>query len=143
MNIEHHPTIIEYIKLNHFGKLLGMDFTILEKGKVEYSMTISEKHLATPIAAHGGSVAGLLDAAIGVGALTLVCEENRVVSTVEMKLTFFAPALLNDVLIATSVALKTGKRLIFMEAEVRNQRNELVAKASGTLNAYPKEKAGY
>jgi hypothetical protein len=30
-----------------------------------------------------------------------------------------------------------------MEAEVYNQKNELIAKASATLNAYPKEKAGY
>jgi hypothetical protein len=30
-----------------------------------------------------------------------------------------------------------------MEATVHNQRNELVAKASATLNTYPMEKAGY
>ena len=60
-----------------------------------------------------------------------------------MKVTFFAPAMLNDHLIATSSLIKKGNRLLFLEAEVVNQNKELIAKSSATLNAYPKEKAGY
>ena len=135
--------ILKYIDLNNFGKLLGMDFDIMEAGKVEYHLTIRSEHLATPSAAHGGVIAGLLDATVGVGALSAVCTEEKVVSTVEMKTTFFAPAYLNDQLIARSELLKKGNKIIFMEATVVNQNGILVAKASSTLNSYPKEKAGY
>lgn len=138
-----HPLIRKYIELNRFGNLLGMEFKILEPGKIEYTMRISEEHLATPHAAHGGSVAALLDATVGVGALSAVCTENKVVSTVEMKTTFFGPAFLGDELIARSEVMRKGNRILFMEASVYNQRNELIAKASSTLNAYPMEKAGY
>jgi uncharacterized protein (TIGR00369 family) len=138
-----HPLIKKYIELNRFGQLLGMEFTILQEGKIEYRMKITEDHLATPHAAHGGSLAALLDATVGVGALSAVCSDNKVVSTVEMKTTFFGPTFLGDELNARSELLKKGNRILFMEATVYNQRNELIAKASSTLNAYPKEKAGY
>lgn len=141
--LNNHPLIEKYIELNRFGQLLGMEFTILQEGKIEYRMKITEDHLATPHAAHGGSLAALLDATVGVGALSAVCSDNKVVSTVEMKTTFFGPAFLGDELIARSELLKKGNRMLFMEAAVYNQRNELIAKASSTLNAYPMEKAGY
>lgn len=142
-NLSHHPLIQQYIAKNNFGELLGMNFAIRESGIVEYFISIQQKHLATPKAAHGGVISALLDATVGVGALSLVCVDGKVVSTVEMKVTFFAPALLNDHLTATSSLIKKGNRLLFLEAEVVNQNKELIAKASATLNAYPKEKAGY
>lgn len=138
-----HPLIRKYVELNQFGKLLGMDFVILEPGVIEYRMDVSDKHLATPHAAHGGSLAALLDATVGVGALSAVCAEDKVVSTVEMKTTFFGPAFLGDKLIARSILLRKGNRILFMEATLHNQHEELIAKASSTLNAYPKGKAGY
>lgn len=143
VDLNSHDLILKYIGLNNFGKLLGMDFTIIQTGQVEYRMKIKEEHLATPNAAHGGAIAALLDATVGVGALSAVCTDGKVVSTVEMKTTFFAPVYLNDQLIARSDLLKKGNRILFMEATVHNQNGELVAKASSTLNSYPKEKAGY
>ena len=142
-DLNYHPLIQSYIQQNSFGETLGMNFVIQKEGHVIYHLTIEQKHLATPKAAHGGVISALLDATVGVGALSAVCHDGKVVSTVEMKVTFFAPAMLEDQLIATSSLIKKGKRLIFLEADVLNQRNELIAKASATLNAYPKEKAGY
>lgn len=135
--------ILSYIAQNQFGKLLDMNFKIKDVGIVEYSLKIKEIHLATPNAVHGGVLSSLLDATVGVGALSTVCMENKVVATVEMKVTFFAPALLDDQLICASKLLKKGNRLIFMEAEVHNQNGVLIAKSSATLNAYSMVKAGY
>ena len=143
MELNQHPLIKTYIQNNRFGDFLGMQFSILAPGKVEYHLEIGNEHLATPCAAHGGVISGLLDATLGVGALSAVCEEGHVVSTVEMKVSFFRPALKGDTLIAHSTILQKGKRILFMEALIHNQNKELVAKASGTLNSYPKEKAGY
>lgn len=142
-NLNSNSLILSYIAQNQFGNLIDASFTIIDFGIVDYFLTIDERHLATPKAVHGGVLSALLDATVGVGALSTVCEENKVVSTVEMKVTFFAPAFLGDQLISSSEVLKKGKRLIFMEGKILNQHGILIAKASATLNAYPMEKAGY
>ncbi len=140
MDLNTHPIITGYISHNQFGKLLGMDFVIQEKGIVHYFMTVEEKHLATKRVAHGGVLAGLLDAVVGVGALSVFCEELKIVSTVEMKTSFLAPAILGDQLKGISAVVKKGSRLLFMEASIYNQHHELIAKASSTMNAYPLHK---
>ena len=137
-------TLIEdYISNNNYGRLLGMNFTILEDGVVHYFLTISEDHLATPTSAHGGCIASLLDATMGVGALSLVAAKNQVVATVEMKINFLKGAVLNDQLLATSKVVKNGNKIIVMQAEIRNEKKELLALASGTFMPYDAMKAGY
>ena len=135
--------IDQYIANNKYGKLLGMNFSILEPGLVNYSLRINENHLATPFTAHGGCIASLLDATMGVGALSLVSSKNQVVATVEMKINFLKGAILNDQLIATSKVVKNGNKIIVMQAEIRNQKKELLALASGTFMPYDAMKAGY
>ena len=143
LDLNEHPLIKAYIEGNHFGSLIGMGFRILEKGSVEYYLKIEEKHLATPAAAHGGCIAALVDALLGVSALSAVCEDGKVVSTVEFKLNFLRPVLLNDSLKGLGEVVKAGNRIIFTEGKIFNQKGEIVVTASGTFNAYPKEKAGY
>ncbi|MDX2361657.1 MAG: PaaI family thioesterase [Crocinitomicaceae bacterium] len=138
-----HPLVQGYIKANNFGALLGMDFTILGPGEIVYSMPITKELLATPIAAHGGSISALMDATMGVCALSQVLQDNRVVSTMEMKISFTAPSLLGDELKATAKIVKRGKKLLFVEGEIKNQKGQLIAIATGTFNSYPAEKAGF
>jgi uncharacterized protein (TIGR00369 family) len=138
-----HPLLLKYNELNHFGQLIGMNYKIHEPGNLSYFLDVTEPLLATPTALHGGVIAAFCDAILGVGALSLVCQQNKVVSTVEMKVSFISPALLGDRLTGTSRVIKAGNRLIFMEAQIYNQDNVLIATSSGTFNAYPAEKAGY
>ncbi len=139
-DIKLHPIIQGYISWNQFGILLGMDFEIPEKGSVEYRIKVEEKHLATPRAAHGGVQAALMDATLGVAALSNVCEEDRVVSTVTLTINYLRPAFLGDEMIATAKVLKQGKNLLFVNGEIVNQNGVLLATASATMNAYPVEK---
>lgn len=120
-----------------------MKFNIEAPGHITYSMPVTEKHLATPIAAHGGSIAALMDATMGVCALSQVIDENKVVSTLEMKISFLAPGQLGDELIGTAEIVKSGRRILFVEGEIVNQKGEKIAMASGTFNAYPMQKAGF
>jgi uncharacterized protein (TIGR00369 family) len=129
-----------YKKSNKFGALLEMELTVLNQGLVQYTLEIKEKHLATPMAAHGGVVAGLIDGTLGVAALSEVAERQKVVSTVELQINFLKPVSLGDVLTAEGHVVSAGNRLIYAEAKVTNQKDILVAKASGTFNAYPAEK---
>jgi uncharacterized protein (TIGR00369 family) len=137
--------IKKYIENNHFGRLLGMDFKIVKDGIVEYGLPVTKEHLATPNSAHGGLIAALVDGALGVAALSAVHKENKVVSTVEYKLNFLAPVLLNDQLKAIAKVEQKGKRILIVSCDVfaSNRDNILIAKALGTFNAYPAEKAGY
>lgn len=137
--------IEKYIAGNNFGKHLGMDFRILSPGSIEYTLVIKEEHLATPNAAHGGVISALVDAALGVAGLSAVHHENKVVSTIEYKLNFLSPALLNDDLLAKAKVIQQGKRILIIECEVvaSNRNNAFIAKAMGTFNAYDAVKAGY
>ena len=133
----------KYIETNNFGRLLGMHFEVLSPGIAHYFLIIEDKHLATPLAAHGGCTAALLDATMGVGALSLVYDNHQAVSTLEMKVSFLKSIVLHDQLTAKSIVLKQGKSLIFMEAEVYNSKNQMVAKSSGTFTVLSAEKSGY
>ena len=137
--------VAKYIEHNHYGKHLGMTFKIIQAGEVHYELTIRTEHLATPNAAHGGLLASLVDAALGVAGLSAVCEENKVVSTVEYKMNFMSPALLHDKLLAKARVIQRGKRILIINCDVicTNRENKLIATALGTFNAYDAAKAGY
>ena len=139
-------TLIEqYIAQNNFGKTLGMDFKILEPGFVHYFLTIMSEHLATPKAAHGGVISALMDGLLGVTALSVSALEKKIISTVEFKINFLAPALLDDELIGIGKMEQKGNRLIIVSGDIicPNRNNIVIAKALGTFNSYPAEKAGY
>lgn len=135
----------KYIENNLFGKLIGMDFEIVSEGNVNYYLTISQNHLATPHAAHGGVISSLVDGALGVAGLSCVYKENKVVSTIEYKINFLSPAHINDKLVAKAKVEQKGNRILIISCEVYcvNKKNSLLAKALGTFNAYSAEKAGY
>jgi uncharacterized protein (TIGR00369 family) len=130
-----------YKASNNYGAFLEMDLEVLKEGEAKYILEIKEKHLATPIAAHGGVVAGLIDGTLGVAALTVAGQNGNVVSTVELQVNFLKPVVLGDKLTSIGKVISAGKRLLYVEAAVTNQKGVLVARASGTFNAYPAEKA--
>lgn len=139
-------TLIEqYIAQNNFGKTLGMDFKIVEPGLVHYFLTIKPEHLATPKAAHGGVISSLMDGVLGIAALSVSLIDHKAVSTVEFKINYFSPALLNDTLIGIGKIEHQGKRLIVTSGDIicPARDNVVIAKAIGTFNNYPAEKAGY
>lgn len=134
--------IIEAYKMsNNFGNDLGMELIQADKDGVIYSLKIEEKHLATPVSAHGGVIAALMDGTLGVAALAHAIERAHVVSTVEFKINFTSPVVVGDVLEAKATVIHSGKRILVCEGYIYNQKEALVAKGTGTFNAYPAEKA--
>lgn len=130
-----------YEEANSFGDLLGMELTLIDQGVIEYRMLVAQKHLATPLAAHGGAIASLIDGALGVAALSTVSIDKKVVSTIEFKVNYLKPAILGDQLLATGRVQSAGNRLLYVECDVVNQKGETIAKANGTFNTYPASKA--
>lgn len=140
------PSLIDkYNTANAFGKLLGMDFKIISEGVVDYTMTITENHLATPRAAHGGAISSLIDAALGVAGLSTVHRQNKAVSTIEYKVNFLSPALLQDQLVAKARVEQKGNHILVVSCDVVciNRENKIIAKSLGTFNIYDAAKAGY
>lgn len=135
--------IIEtYKKTNRFGNDLGMELDIVSPGEIRYQLVITELHLATPKVAHGGVIASLMDGTLGVAGLSLAIDNGNVVSTIELKMNFLTPAFLGDTLTAKGKVIQAGSRILYIEGEITNQHKEIVARGSGTFNAYPAEKAG-
>jgi len=132
-----------YQKINHFGKNLNLNLISYSEGKIQYELKISDNHLATPKAAHGGVIAAMMDAVLGVAALTVSSKNLKLVATVEFKINYLSPALFGETLIGNGIVIKEGKRIIISEGEIiEKQSKRLVAKAIGTFNAYPYQKAG-
>lgn len=132
----------QYNANNQFGKNLGMRFEVKHPGLVHYHLKISSDHLATPKAAHGGVISALMDAMLGVCALSASSLEKKVVSTVEFKTNFLAPAFLGDELLGISKIIQKGSRIYVVSGEVfcPSRNNTLIATGMGTFNAYPAEK---
>jgi uncharacterized protein (TIGR00369 family) len=130
-----------YNQVNQFGKENGLKLTIISPGEITYKMEVLPKHLATPKAIHGGMLAAMMDGVLGVASLSAVALEKKLVATIEFKISYFSPALLGDVLTGKGVVDKKGKRIIYASGEIYNQKNELIAKAIGTFNAYPIQKS--
>ena len=139
-----HPILKKYNEFNNFGRELGLNFTILEPGVVKHTLKITEKHLATPYTAHGGVIAAMMDAVLGVDALSVVCDELRIVSTVEFKINYLNPSLLGDELSGESTIEQKGNRIVVVSGTIRSiNRDKIIAKAIGTFNAYPASKVGF
>ena len=134
--------IIEAYKMsNNFGNELGMKLQSADRNGAYYQLIIGEKHLATPVSAHGGAIASLMDGTLGVAALAHAIEKNHVVSTIEFKINFTNPVYANDILDAKAEVIHAGNRILVCEGEIYNQHGTLIAKGTGTFNSYPAEKA--
>jgi uncharacterized protein (TIGR00369 family) len=79
---------------------------------------------------HGGVMADIADAAMGIAISTTISPEEDF-TTMEMKISFFRPHIKGP-LRAEGVVAKRGRRVAFAEAVLRNQNKEIVAKANGT-----------
>lgn len=133
--------LLKYNEVNKFGKLLGLKLEVIRPGIIEYKMMVTDDHLSNPYAAHGGAIAAMMDAVLGVAALSLAVESRKLVSTVEYKINYFAPISKGDSLIGKGEVIFQGNRLIHSEGKIFSNDNlQLLCSGSGTFNSYPVEK---
>lgn len=137
-----------YNQINQYGQANGMVLTVPAPGQAEYRMVVRPEHLSSPGTAHGGVLAGLMDAVLGAAALSLAFTTGELVSTVEFKINYFHPVHLGDELRATARVEHQGRSLLVSSGTIYRRRapadndgaETAVAQGLGTFNRYPATK---
>ncbi len=132
-----------YRKENHFDHENGLNFEIKAPGDIEYSMTVLQKHASFKNNGHGGILSALMDATLGLAALSRAVIDDELVSTVEFKMNFLRPIHVGDELVGAGKVEYSGKSLIISHANIYLKgTDKLVAKGLGTFNRYHISKKG-
>jgi len=125
-------------QVSRFDELLGMQFEIYGPGEIEYSLIVQEKHLSSPKVCHGGVLAAMMDAVLGLPVLSLAVADHKVCATVEFKINYLGPAYLGDSLVGTQSLEFKGQSLVVSSGEIRNGASgQPLAKGLGTFSLYP------
>lgn len=101
-------------------------------GRSTWQMNVDERFLNPAGLVQGGFLSAMLDSAMGASAVTGAKGRRVSVVNAEMKVSFLSPARVGDRLTCTADVVKAGVAVIFLEARITNQREELVATATST-----------
>ena len=126
-------------KICEFDRHMGFEFEIKKPGDVIYRLTIKEKHLSSPHQCHGGALAALMDATVGLSALSYAIEREKLCSTIELKTNFLERAFLGDRLRADGKIEYAGNSIIVGSGDIFKDET-LIAKSLGTFKMYPSTK---
>ncbi len=113
-----------------FHKHLGIKLVRLGRGRSEIKLKVTSSLTQNRGIAHGGVAASLVDCAAGL-ALRTMLKPQQMISTVEMKVNYLAPAP-PGVLWASGKVIRKGNRIGVGEGEVRNKEGTLIAKGLAT-----------
>jgi uncharacterized protein (TIGR00369 family) len=111
-------------------KTLGIKILELSEGRSLLEMMVDPNHHNMSATMHGGIMADIADAAMGIAIATTISPEEDF-TTMEMKISFYRPHIKGP-LKAEGIVAKRGKRVAFTEAVLTNQEKQIVAKANGT-----------
>lgn len=123
-----------FTKICKFDQTLGLNLSMKE-GQLTYKMEVSERHLSRPGISHGGAIAAMMDAVLGITALQEAVSHGRLCSTVEFKINYLQPAKLGQVLEGYAKIDFYGKSLIVTSGEIMDG-DKIIAKGQGTFNTY-------
>jgi uncharacterized protein (TIGR00369 family) len=121
-----------------FYRLVGMEVVRADADGSAFSIAIDARHLQAYGTAHGGVIAGLLDAAMGLAILARL-PGGEGCATIEMKLNFTGPAPPGR-LSASGRVLHEGRRIVTAAAEARAEGGGLVAVGQGTFQRFALER---
>ena len=111
-------------------KALGIKILELSEGRSLVEMTV-DSHLHNMSGTmHGGIMADIADAAMGIAVSTTISADEDF-TTMEFKISFFRPHI-RGLLRAEGLVAKRGRRVAFTEAVLTNMEKQVVAKANGT-----------
>jgi uncharacterized protein (TIGR00369 family) len=115
-----------------FAKEMGMELLLADNGHSRLELEVRPEYLNGWGAVHGGVTMTALDVAMAVAARSLEPDGKGVV-TIEMKTSFMQAGPTEGRMIATGTCVHRSSSMAFCEAEIRDEADRLVARASGTF----------
>src|SRR3954451_785696 len=115
-----------------FYRWSGMRVTAAEPGSVTVSLERSEHHANLQGFAHGGVLATLADAAMGLSVRSAL-EPGRRHVTIELGVHYLR-AVRTGTVSATGHAVRIGREVAYAEAAITDERGTDIARASGTYS---------
>lgn len=112
------------------ARLLGIVEEQRAHGHVTFSMEARAEHHNPLGTVHGGIYTDLADMAMGIAMLTTLAD-GEAMTTIELKINYFRPVSTGR-LVADARVLHRGRTSGFIECEVRDADNRLVAKSTST-----------
>ena len=131
LNPAHVAGIARIVNSCPYFSLLSLELEELGWGLSRLVARLAEKHLQPYGIVHGGVFASLMDAAAFWAAYTQL-DDQRALTTVEIKLNYLAPAV-SGVLLARGRCLKSGRTLSLAEASIEDGQGRLLAHGTSTL----------
>jgi acyl-CoA thioesterase len=120
-------------------RLTGLEVIDANEVGSRFRMTVGDDHLQAYGTAHGGSLAGLLDAAMGLAIIARL-DDGEGCATIEMKINFTAPVTPGDIT-ATGQVVTLGRRVVVARADAMNADGRIAATALGTFSRFTDEGA--
>lgn len=121
------------------ARLIGFEVKDIANGRATVILSAGPQHANPMGTLHGGVLCDIADAAMGVAfASTLAPDESF--TTVELKINFFRPVWQAQ-LKAEGVVLQRGRSIGYVECNITDEQNRLIAKAASTCMVLPGERA--
>lgn len=114
-----------------FARWMGIELVSLDEGSGVLRLALRDHHLNPGGIAHGGIIASMVDAAIGLALRTRLGMTATHV-TVQLNISYIK-AVRAGVITAEGTALKSGKRVGYGEATLRDEQGQILARANATF----------
>src|SRR5467141_3752258 len=121
------------------ARLIGFDAKEIADGHAVVTLSAGPQHANPMGTLHGGILCDIADAAMGMAfASTLTPEESF--TTVELKINFFRPVWQAE-LKADGTVVQRGRTIGYVECNITDEENRLVARAASTCMVLRGQKA--
>jgi uncharacterized protein (TIGR00369 family) len=112
------------------AKLVGFDAQFIDLGVAVMGLTVADRHHNPMGTVHGGIVADVADAAMGI-ALATTLEDQESFTTLDLTASYFKPVRAGRIT-ATGRVTRRTRSLGYIECEVTDETASLVAKVVST-----------
>lgn len=102
-----------------------------ERGSATACVEVEPKHLNPHGSLHGAVLFAMVDTAMGAATMS-VLDTGQLCASIDVQLRF-CNAVFSGRLLATATVVQQGKRVIQLQAEVRDSHDTLIALASGSF----------